>query len=98
MRAFRVLKPGGRFAVSEVVADGPVPTELRQNVEAWVGCLAAARAGDPYTALLTEAGPEEVSMAVSRRYIVAETGRVTTTLPAGWEAGDGKLAGSTVLA
>ena len=37
--AFRVLKPGGRFAVSDVVADGPVPEDLRQNMEAWVGCL-----------------------------------------------------------
>ena len=41
--AFRVLKPGGRFAVSDVVADGPVPDALRHNMEAWVGCLAGAR-------------------------------------------------------
>jgi SAM-dependent methyltransferase len=44
--AFRVLTPGGRFAVSDVVADGPVPAELRRNMEAWVGCLAGALAID----------------------------------------------------
>src|SRR5690242_708000 len=37
--AFRVLRPGGRFAVSDVIADGPVPAALRKDMEAWVGCL-----------------------------------------------------------
>src|SRR6185437_14702812 len=40
--AFRVLKPGGRFAVSDVVVDGPVPADLRRSVELWVGCIAGA--------------------------------------------------------
>ncbi len=57
--AFRVLKPGGRFAVSDVVADGPVPDALRRNMEAWVGCLAGALDLDEYTRLLTDAGFEE---------------------------------------
>src|ERR1051326_4507369 len=51
--AFRVLRPGGRFAVSDVVADGPVPAALRRNMEAWVGCLAGALEIEEYTALLT---------------------------------------------
>ena len=60
--AFRVLKPGGRFAVSDVVADGPVPEALRRNMEAWVGCLAGALAIEEYQRLLTDAGFEEVSV------------------------------------
>ena len=43
--AFRVLKPGGRFAVSDVVVHGDVPAEVRRNMELWVGCIAGALAG-----------------------------------------------------
>lgn len=96
--AFRVLKPGGRFAISDVVADGPVPADLRQNMEAWVGCLAGALAIEEYQRLLTEAGFEEVSIEITRRYTVAEAGLDLTTLPDGWEAGDGKLASAFVRA
>jgi arsenite methyltransferase len=96
--AFRVLKPGGRFAVSDVVADGPVPDGLRQNMEAWVGCLSGALAIEEYTQLLTDAGFEDVSVEITRRYTVAEAGLDTSTLPEGWEAGDGKLASAFVRA
>lgn len=96
--AFRVLKPGGRFAVSDVVADGPVPDELRHNMEAWVGCLAGALAVDEYTHLLTEAGFTNVSVTITRRYTAAEAGLETAALPEGWEAGDGKLASAFVRA
>jgi arsenite methyltransferase len=96
--AFRVLKPGGRFAVSDVVADGPVPAALRANMEAWVGCLAGALAIDEYERLLTEAGFEDVSVTITRRYTVAEAGIDPDTLPEGWEAGDGKLASAFVRA
>jgi arsenite methyltransferase len=96
--AFRVLRPGGRFAVSDVVADGPVPDGLRQNMEAWVGCLAGALAIDDYQRLLEEAGFEDVSIEITRRYTVAEAGLDTTTLPDDWEAGDGKLASAFVRA
>ena len=41
-KAFRALKPGERFAVSDIVADGPIPEALRRNLEAWIGCLAGA--------------------------------------------------------
>jgi arsenite methyltransferase len=96
--AYRVLKPGGRFAISDIVADGPVPDGLRANMEAWVGCLAGALAIEDYERLLTEAGFEDVSIEITRRYTVAEAGLDPTTLPEGWEAGDGKLASAFVRA
>ncbi len=96
--AFRVLKPGGRFAVSDVIADGPVPAELRQNMEAWVGCLAGAMDRAEYERLLSAAGFEDVGIEVTRRYTVAEAGLNPSALPAGWEAGDGKLASAFVRA
>ncbi len=60
--AFRVLRPGGRFAVSDVVADGPVPEALRQNMEAWVGCLAGALEEHDYIAKLVQAGFASISV------------------------------------
>jgi ubiquinone/menaquinone biosynthesis C-methylase UbiE len=96
--AFRVLKPGGRFAVSDVVADGPIPEALRRDMEAWVGCLAGALEIDTYRALLTQAGFEDVSVEITRRYTVAEAGLDAATLPAGWEEADGKVAGAFIRA
>ena len=96
--AFRVLQPGGRFAVSDVVADGPVPDALRRNMEAWVGCLAGALEIDEYQRLLTDAGFANVSITVTRRYSAAEAGLDTSELPEGWQAGDGKLASAFVRA
>src|SRR6202522_2304109 len=54
--ALRVLKPGGRFAVSDVVTRGSVPDEIRQNMLLWVGCIAGALEQDDYRAKLTAAG------------------------------------------
>jgi len=96
--AFRVLTPGGRFAVSDVVADGPAPAGLRSNMEAWVGCLAGALEIDAYKALLVEAGFTDVSIEITRRYTVEEAGLDPATLPPGWEEGDGKLASAFVRA
>ncbi len=96
--AFRVLKPGGRFAVSDVVADGPVPAELRRDMEAWVGCLAGALEISTYKSLLAEAGFADIGVEITRRYTVAETGLDSGALPTGWEAGDGKLASAFVRA
>jgi len=96
--AYRVLTPGGRFAVSDVVADGPAPAGLRGNMEAWVGCLAGALEIDAYTALLTDAGFEDVGVEITRRYTAAEAGLDPATLPAGWQAGDGTLASAFVRA
>jgi ubiquinone/menaquinone biosynthesis C-methylase UbiE len=96
--AFRVLKPGGRFAVSDVVADGPVPEALRHNMEAWVGCLAGALEIETYQQMLAEAGFEDISVEITRRYTAVEASLDSDTLPAGWEAGDGKLASAIVRA
>jgi arsenite methyltransferase len=57
--AFRVLKPGGRFAVSDVVARGDVPAEVRQSMLLWVGCIAGALRGDGYAAKLASGGFRE---------------------------------------
>ncbi|HEX6817118.1 MAG TPA: arsenite methyltransferase [Ktedonobacterales bacterium] len=96
--AFRVLKPGGRFAVSDVVSDGPVPAELRSNMEAWVGCLAGALEIEEYERLLAGAGFEDVSVTITRRYTASQAGLDPATLPSGWESGDGKLASAFVRA
>ena len=66
--AFRVLKPGGRFAVSDVVFRGEVPAELRRNVELWIGCVAGALEAQQYRDLLAEAGFAEVDVEPTRIY------------------------------
>jgi arsenite methyltransferase len=96
--AYRVLKPGGRFAVADVVSDGPVPDALRRNLEAWVGCVAGALDTATYRDLLAEAGFDDIGIEITRRYTVAEAGIDTANLPAGWEAGDGKIASAFVRA
>lgn len=66
--AFRVLKPGGRFAVSDVVVRGPVPAEIRKSVELWVGCVAGAMEESEYIGKLRHAGFGEVSVEPTRVY------------------------------
>ena len=66
--AFRVLKPGGRFAVSDVVVRGQVPDNLRGQIESWVGCIAGALSDDDYGAKLAAAGFADVSLEVTRVY------------------------------
>jgi arsenite methyltransferase len=66
--AFRVLKPGGRFAVSDVVVQGQLPTELRTNVELWAGCIAGALEETTYRELLALAGFRDVDVEVTRVY------------------------------
>jgi arsenite methyltransferase len=58
--AFRVLKPGGRFAVSDVIVRGAVPPEIKRSVELWVGCVAGALEESDYRAKLTGAGFADV--------------------------------------
>jgi ubiquinone/menaquinone biosynthesis C-methylase UbiE len=96
--AFRVLKSGGRFAVADVVADGPVPDELRRNLESWVGCVAGALDIDTYRSLLAEAGFDEIGIEITRRYTAAEAEFDITALPAGWEAADGRIASAFIRA
>jgi arsenite methyltransferase len=66
--AFRVLKPGGRFAVSDVVVRGAVPSDVRRSMELWVGCVAGALTEDQYLERLREAGFEEVGIEPTRVY------------------------------
>jgi arsenite methyltransferase len=96
--AFRVLKPGGRLAVADVVSEGPVPGALRQSMEAWVGCIAGAIDVDEYTRLLRATGFEEIGIEVTRRYRVADAGIDTSALPNGWEEADGKIVSAFVRA
>jgi len=64
--AFRVLKPGGRFAVSDVVTRGEMLPEIRQNVLAWVGCIAGALEENEYRAKLAQAGFEHIELEPTR--------------------------------
>jgi arsenite methyltransferase len=70
--AFRVLKPGGRFAVSDVVVRGEVPDELRRDAEAWIGCIAGALEEDDYRGKLTRAGFSGVDLERWRVYEIAD--------------------------
>jgi arsenite methyltransferase len=66
--AFRVLKPGGRFAVSDIVARREVPAEIRRSAELWMGCVAGALHEAEYARLLRNAGFDGVSMEPTRLY------------------------------
>jgi ubiquinone/menaquinone biosynthesis C-methylase UbiE len=68
--AFRVLKPGGRFAVSDVVTRGAIPNEIRQQVLLWVGCIAGALEEIEYRSKLNAAGFEQVEVEPTRVYKV----------------------------
>ncbi len=70
--AFRVLKPGGRFAVSDVVTRGAVPEALRRNMLMWVGCVAGALEEKEYRSKLSAAGFENVEIEPTRIYKVAD--------------------------
>src|SRR3954449_3792420 len=70
--AFRVLKPGGRFAVSDVVTHGEIPPEVRESVLLWVGCLAGALEESEYRAKLAAAGFTAIDVEPTRLYRVEE--------------------------
>lgn len=70
--AFRVLKPGGRFAVSDVVVRGEVPAEVRRNVELWAGCIAGALEESEYAAKLVRAGFVDVELEPTRIYNIED--------------------------
>ena len=72
--AFRVLRPGGRFAVSDIVVRGAVPEALRRSVELWIGCVAGALEESEYKRLLTEVGFEDVEVEPTRIYTAADAG------------------------
>jgi SAM-dependent methyltransferase len=68
--AFRVLRPGGRFAVSDVVVRGEVPAAIRRSVELWIGCVAGALEESEYREKLAKAGFEAIDMEPTRIYRV----------------------------
>jgi arsenite methyltransferase len=70
--AFRVLKPGGRFAVSDVIIRGDVPQEVRRSMELWVGCIAGALQEDDYASKLKAAGFDSVDVEPWRVYQVED--------------------------
>jgi ubiquinone/menaquinone biosynthesis C-methylase UbiE len=89
--AFRVLRPGGRFAVSDVVVQGEIPTELRRSMEAWVGCAAGALEESEYRRLLAAAGFTDVELEVTRVYdyqeLAQRVGGASAEFPAGPSTG-----------
>ena len=100
--AFRVLKPGGRFAVSDVVVRGEVPAAVRKSMELWVGCVAGALHEDDYRRCLAEAGFDAVDVEPWRIYRVedakqflAETGLDVDAVAA---EVDGKIASAFIRA
>jgi SAM-dependent methyltransferase len=68
--AFRVLKPGGRFAVSDVVVRGTLPPAVRRSMELWAGCVAGALSAEEYRSKLERAGFIDVDMETTREYNV----------------------------
>lgn len=70
--AFRVLKPGGRFAVSDVVRLRDVPDDVKKNMELWIGCVAGALQKDDYVSKLQAAGFTDIDVEVTREYRAAE--------------------------
>src|SRR2546427_2964460 len=76
--AFRVLKPGGRFAVSDVVVRGEMPPAIRRSMELWVGCVAGALEEKEYQRLLTEVGFVDVAVEPTRIYEFADARAVLT--------------------
>lgn len=76
--AFRVLKPGGRFAVSDVVVRGDIPADVRRNVELWIGCIAGALRDNEYTDKLRTAGFAEIDIEPTRIYNVEDARQFLT--------------------
>jgi SAM-dependent methyltransferase len=70
--AFRVLRPGGRLAISDIVVRGEVPAEIRRSVELWIGCVAGALEESEYRDKLGHAGFEEIHIEPTRIYRAAD--------------------------
>jgi ubiquinone/menaquinone biosynthesis C-methylase UbiE len=99
--AFRVLKPGGRFAVSDVVVRGDVPAPVRRSMELWVGCVAGALEEREFLALLAEVGFESPSIEPTRVYRSEDAAAFLAAAgldAAGVEAIDGKFMAAFVRA
>ena len=100
---YRVLAPGGRFAVSDIVVQGELPPALRANMESWAGCIAGALQEDTYRTLLQDAGFEDIDIEVTRRYNVDEmvataASTLQAELPGERSDADGQLVSAFVRA
>ena len=102
--AYRVLAPGGRFAVSDVVFLGSMPQAIRDDLEAWAGCVAGALEEDTYRALLRDAGFVDIEIEVTRRYSLDDidqsgaSGSIATLSPEERSAVDGRFISAFVRA
>ncbi len=96
--AFRVLKPGGRFAVSDVVVRGEIPAEVRASLELWAGCVAGALRDEDYLAKLVAAGFEDAAIEVTRVYDAADARELFAGRGAGIEAAAQAVGGRLVSA
>jgi arsenite methyltransferase len=94
--AFRVLRPGGRLAVSDVVVQGHLPEAVRRDTELWVGCVAGALDEGVYRRMLHTAGFTEVEVVVTRD-LTAERALPSGALPRP-AGGAGAAAGRVVSA
>ena len=103
--AFRVLRPGGRFAVSDVVVVGDLPDAVRADMESYVGCVAGALEVSDYLARLARAGFEEAGVEPTRRYLFSDlegsacAADAIAALPAEEKAAlDGRIMGAFIRA
>ncbi|HYX82466.1 MAG TPA: arsenite methyltransferase [Gemmatimonadales bacterium] len=92
--AFRVLKPGGRFAVSDVVCRGDMPDTVRRSMELWVGCVAGALEEHEYRRLLSDAGFVEIAVEPTRIYEFTDAG-IDDVL---WREVSGRIMGAFIRA
>jgi ubiquinone/menaquinone biosynthesis C-methylase UbiE len=99
--AFRVLKPGGRFAVSDVVVRGEMPRDIQRRLELWAGCIAGALAESDYRSKLDSAGFEQVEIEPTRIYTAADAQTIlagNTDLDKIAHAADGKFMSAFIRA
>ena len=99
--AFRVLKPGGRFAVSDIVVRGDMPEGVRQSMEAWAGCLAGALEEAEFVRLLEEAGFVDATVEPTRVYTADDARSVLgedVATPVSAELADGDFASAFIRA
>ncbi len=99
--AFRVLKPGGRFAVSDIVVRGDMPEGVRQSMEAWAGCLAGALEEAEFVRLLEEAGFVDATVEPTRVYTADDARSVLgedVATPGSAELADGAFASAFIRA
>jgi SAM-dependent methyltransferase len=100
--AFRVLKPGGRFAVSDIVVRGAIPDSIQKSVELWIGCVAGALEEEEYRRLLGKAGFEGIDIEPTRVYRLEEARELVAQLGPDAEdvarAADGKFMSAFVRA